>query len=284
MYSGSEKRDITEDFVSIQGTHAILGIPNKQKITWLECTSQSMPFGFQGDFTDDRKVLIVSENESKIVKTASYLNEQNLQKTHSKVVLNPDNSMSCEVKIVSSGIVYDEKLALKTKKPEEVKEYYTSFFNIINNKKFTKTDFKDASSEFEFTENIQFNAEDFVKNIQDKIILPLNSVNQDAFVPKKNKDRKTPFEINRGYCMEDESIITIPSNLRAEALPEIQKVESEFGTYVASVSEVNSNLIYKRKLVIKSGFYAAQKFESYRKFRDQIARAENSKIILIKKL
>lgn len=109
-------------------------------------------------------------------------------------------------------------------------------------------------------------------------------MNQYAFVPKKNKDRKTPFEINRGYCMEDESIITIPSNLRAEALPEIQKFESEFGTYVASVSEVNGNLIYKRKLVIKSGFYAAQKFESYRKFRDQIARAENSKIILIKKL
>lgn len=54
VYGDNKKRDLVEEFVSMQGNHVILGVPNADdNITWLECTSQTLPFGFQGDFTDD---------------------------------------------------------------------------------------------------------------------------------------------------------------------------------------------------------------------------------------
>ena len=73
VYTG-KKRHINSDFPSIQGNHAILNIPNKNNDVWLECTSQTLPFGFLGDFTDDRNVLVITPNGGEIKRTPCYKN------------------------------------------------------------------------------------------------------------------------------------------------------------------------------------------------------------------
>ena len=110
VYGGEEKKDIDEDFVSMQGNHAILGIPDKDSIVWLECTSQTLPFGFQGDFTDDRKVLIIDDMNSRIFKTKSYLNDANFQISKSKIKIANDKDLECDVQILSGGLIFNEKL------------------------------------------------------------------------------------------------------------------------------------------------------------------------------
>jgi hypothetical protein len=284
VYGDDQKRDIVEDFVSMQGNHVILGVQgNNEEITWLECTSQTLPFGFQGDFTDDRKVLVVSDEVCKIVKTKSFINEQNYQKTDSKVILNDDNSIKCTVIINSKGIIYDNKSPLKNANDDEVKKYYNDYFNIINNKKISKTEIVEDKKSLELNENIEFEANDFIKPNQGKIIVPLNCINQFSFVPKKYKDRKIPFEIDRGFCYEDESIISIPSNFKVETLPSEQNLNNEFGSYEYKIELKNNELVYKRKFLIKKGYYTPDQYEGYRKFREQVARSENSKVLLISK-
>jgi len=284
VYGDDQKRDIVEDFVSMQGNHVILGVPDMNKnITWLECTSQTLPFGFQGDFTDDRKVLVVSNDTSKIVKTKSFLNEQNYQKTDSKIILNNDNSVKCNVVINSKGIIYDNKLPLKNANNDDVKKYYGDYFNVINNKKIIRTTIEEDKKSLELNEIIEFEANDFVKPNKDKIIVPLNCINQFSFVPKKYKDRKIPFEIERGFCYEDESIIIIPNNFKVDALPSEQNLKNEFGSYEYKIELKNNELVYKRKFLIKKGYYSPDQYETYRKFREQVARSENSKVLLISK-
>lgn len=284
VYGDDHKRDIVEEFVSMQGNHVILGVPNaNDKITWLECTSQTLPFGFQGQFTDDRKVLIVSQENSKIVKTTSYLNDQNCQKLNSEVVLSANGSVSCNVTINSKGIIYDNKALLKTAKNEQIKNYYGDFFNVISNKKITNIKIDDHKSGCELIENIKFESNDFLRSNQGNVLLPLNCVNQLSFVPKKYKDRKIPFEIERGFYFEDELLIKLPSNFKVDALPSGQTLISEFGDYTCTIELAGKNIIYKRKVLIKQGLYSPEKYESYRKFREDVARNENIKVVLISK-
>ena len=80
VQSGEEIVDFDPEFASIeQGNHIILAIPNGDELTWIDCTSQVYPFGFIGDFTDNRNVLLVKEGESEIVKTTFYADNINTQ-------------------------------------------------------------------------------------------------------------------------------------------------------------------------------------------------------------
>jgi len=56
IQAGNRKTDFDEDFAAMQGNHAILAIPYNDQYYWIDCTSQTHPFGFVGDFTDDNTV------------------------------------------------------------------------------------------------------------------------------------------------------------------------------------------------------------------------------------
>jgi hypothetical protein len=55
------------------------GVPFEKDTVWLECTSQYQPFGFLGDFTDDRDVLLITDESGKIAHTKIYKTEDNTQ-------------------------------------------------------------------------------------------------------------------------------------------------------------------------------------------------------------
>ncbi len=142
IYGGGYKRDIREDFVSMQGNHMILGIPDNNKIVWLECTSQVHPFGFQGDFTDDRMALLIKPDGSKIVRTAIYDSKTNAQVSKGSYKITDTGAISASVIIASKGTQYDNKFFLESKSKDDRDKYYKSGFDNINNLKIKKAELK----------------------------------------------------------------------------------------------------------------------------------------------
>ena len=65
VYGDRRIENFEQDFVSMQGNHIILAIPSNDNYIYLECTSQTSPFGYNADFTDDRYALIVKPEGGK---------------------------------------------------------------------------------------------------------------------------------------------------------------------------------------------------------------------------
>lgn len=284
IYGDSSKRDIKEDFVSMQGNHVILAIPNEGKIVWLECTSQVLPFGFQGDFTDDRMALLVKPEKSELVRTTIYDAKNNLQACKGNYSISPTGSISASFVMASRGTQYDNKYFLEAKSKSDRDTYYKSGFPNVNNLKIKKADLKNNKDTQEFTEDIVVEADGYCTKTGDKLIFAVNAFNQYSNIPQRYRSRKNPFEISRGFLDTDEMTITIPEGFVMEAKPENVTIKDKFGEYsVEYITSSTGSLQYKRLLLINPGYYASTDYEAYRLFREKIARTDNAKVVLVKK-
>lgn len=284
IYAGNGKNSIQEDFVSMQGNHVILALPNQDKFTFLECTSQTAPFGFQGDFTDDRYALIVKPDGGEIVKTKSYVDKDNYQKTNSSYTVFADGSINCSLEVKSTGIAYDNSYLIENEAPEKIKEHYKETFWNLRNLTIEKYSFFNDKNKIEFTEKIDCKATNYADVSNNSIIFPLNAFNQFSKIPQRYRTRNNPFEIARGFLDEDEIKITLPDNYIIDAKSNDYVINDKFGEYKTEIIEVNPNqIIYKRSFLLKKGFYNKSEYENFRKFIEQVAKADNSKIVLIKK-
>jgi len=143
--------------------------------------------------------------------------------------------------------------------------------------------FSNDKNKIQFTENLEFEAENYAQNINGKLMFAINAFDKINYVPKKHRTRELPFEIERGYTNEEEITITLPEGFVVEAKPSGIELITEFGIYkIDFIILDNKNIICKRKLIINKGFYESSKFESYRKFRETIAKTDNSKVVISK--
>src|SRR3546814_899435 len=111
--AGNAKRGIRADFASMdQGNHVILCVPLEQDTVWLECTSQRLPFGFLGSFTDDRTVWACTPEGGKLLKTPGYAVAASTQERRAELQLAGDGTVAGHMQTVFSGGQYDNHLEI----------------------------------------------------------------------------------------------------------------------------------------------------------------------------
>ena len=131
--AGPEKIDFEADVASLaQGNHVILAIPYEEKYYWVDCTSQVHPFGFLGDFTDGRRVLLMKPEGGEITYTDAYLNEDNLQITKGYYALDEEGNISGNAQITTKGIQYDQHFGIEELSKTDVDKYYKNYLSNIN--------------------------------------------------------------------------------------------------------------------------------------------------------
>ncbi len=284
LYGGKNKQNINQDFVSIQGNHMILCIPNQDKNIFLECTSQDDPFGFQGLFTDDRNVLIIKPVGGEIVRTSIYENKTNSQITKGKYDLNENGNFFGTVSIVSEGIQYAQKTKLEHILPTEKEAHYKEYWDNINNLVINKSEYENNKEKVAFIEKIIISADNLGKISGNNMIFNVNVFNPYSSNLKRIRNRKTDFEVSRGFYDVDEIEIDLPAEYAIESLPNNFELNSKFGEYKTEiVKKTDKKLIYKRIFFIKKATYKKTEYEDYRLYLEQISRNDNAKIVLLKK-
>lgn len=283
IYGDRNKRDIREDFVSMQGNHAVLALPYNGQLVWLECTSQTAPFGFQGDFTDNRMALLVKPDKGEIVRTHVYNATGNTQMAKGTYTITDAGTLSGGVQIVSKGLQYDDKYYMERESADELDKAYKSRFRNINNLKLKKTGIVNNSDSQELTEDIALEAEGYGNKSGNRILFAINAFNQSSSVPQRYRSRKLPFEIRTGFYDQDEITINLPAGFTMEAKPENMTITEKFGEYKTEYQVISpTQMVYKRTLIVNDGSYTSSEYENYRLFREKIARNDNAKVVLVK--
>ena len=102
--AGGGEKGLSEDFpVPSYFNHVITCVPNGKDSIWLECTSQTVPAGYMGSFTGNRKVLLIGDDGGHVVQTPTYTAKENLQTRKTIAVVKPDGSMTADVFTHSTG-------------------------------------------------------------------------------------------------------------------------------------------------------------------------------------
>ena len=283
LFGGHYKTDIQSDFVSQQGNHIILAIPNGDNYTWLECTSQDDPFGYQGTFTDDRDVLVVKPEGGVIVRTKIYEDKGNTQTDKGIYTIDENGNFSGSISIISEGSQYSSKSQIESLQPTEKESHYKKYWDNINNLKLGKVVFTNDKESIRFTENVQLSALNYAPISANKMIFALDVFNQNNGNVKRIRNRKNPFQIQRGYLNTDEIEINLPAGFNIEFLPTNYELKGKFGEYKTEIIKKDNNkLLYKRSMFLNKGKYSNKEYDEYRLFMEQIAKNDNAKIILTK--
>jgi len=284
LYAGSSKMSVEKEFASMQSNHVILNIPIDDKDIWLECTSQDIPFGFLGDFTDDRDVLVIDENGGQIKHTDAYLAKDNYQNLNGQIEITPEGHLKANYAIKSYNIQFDNKYYLDGRPDNDVIKYYKRYYSHLNNLKINSFEFSKNEDDIEFEEKINLIAKKYCKKFGNRLMMTVNALNQSINIPNKNKDRQTPFEVSRGYFDEDYIEIKLPEGLVLDSKPENISINSKFGEYKASFSiNENGKLIYERSMLLNNGTYTKEDYQEFREFFKEVNKADQSKLILIQK-
>lgn len=279
--SGSFRKDVSADFASMNdGDHIILCLPFKGDTTWLECTSKNIPFGFLGDFTDNRLVVACTPEGGKLLMTPTFANTDNRQVRKALLKLNSSGDLNGTINTSFEGCQYenrdglqDEPLTEQIKKLQQL--YPIPNFKINNLALKLEKNIKPRA-----VEDISFSSIEYASLNNGSMYLSLNVINREKEVPPLVMNRSNPVYINRGYIDEDEFVFELPENVKFDYIPQKVLLEKPFGKYSAEVLIKGNKAIYHRLMQINEGTYPKDQYEGLTDFYQKVAETDMEKLVL----
>jgi hypothetical protein len=281
--AGAAKVSMRPDFASMnQGNHIILCLPFKNDTTWLECTSQQIPFGFLGNFTDDRLVLACKQAGGELLHTPKYTAATNQEVRKADFVIDAEGKLSGDMTTVFKGIPYDSREGMVSssgiERSKDIKNIYP-----IDDMEIESLNFQqDKTTIPSITENLKLTARDYAKANDNTLLFLINPANRFRNIPHQIRNRLTPVYINEGYTNEDEITFNIPAGYKLNKIPLNVHLVKPFGVYDATMTLNNNRLLYKRKIKINDGTYNKDVYDDLVDFFQEVAGSDNYTVSLVK--
>jgi len=274
--AGSEKQNLIGKKPIIQGNHMISCVPIDQDTIWLECTSQSSPFNYLGDFTDDRNVLLLSENGSKIIRTPNYLDKHNESHVYN-ISIDKTFKASYKRKTMHHGYFYEFAENLKKEKEDERREYYKKAFPNLN---IGQTDIVLDKEKIEALHEIEgtFKVKHF--KIEDGILAQLIPHENLLIELNQKENRQYPIQINRKLNQKWLYKILLPNGISIKELPKNLNITNDMFSYQMESSKIENGCQVNCTFQLNEGRYNADRYLEFQKDIQKILKAQKSKFYL----
>ncbi len=280
--AGDNAPELISDFPSFQFNHAMLCIPTEEDTIWLECTSQTLPCGFIGTFTEDRDVLVITENGGEIWHTKAYTTDENVQLRKALIQMNTDGSGDANVHTIYSGCNYDKmSWILFTDQADKMKKLY----EIIQIPEFKIIDFKYEEQRSKIpviSEKLNLSLRNHSTIIGERMILPVNLMNKYKDLPKRTITRHSDINFRRSYCEIDSITFLLPPGYIVDNIPDPVSISGRFGCYDSNIMTHKNKLLYVRTCKFNKGRYSPSSYNELIDFITSIVIADEMKVLLKK--
>ncbi len=284
IHAGEQATSIENNFPSNQFNHIVVSIPNGKDTLWLECTSQTNPFGYQGKFTEDRWALMITEEGGKLVRTINYTPEQNLQSRTAEVTLDASGNAKANIKTTAKGIQYEENGLDETfsssDKQKKWIEQNTQIPN-FNINSFLVVEKRDKVPSAVINLNLTLSRYASVSG--KRLFVTPNLMNRISRVPERMSERKMDVVRKLNYLDLDTIKFSVPENLYPEFLPEPVKINSRFGEYEASFQFDAGKVTYIRRMKAWKGRFPKDTYNELVDFYKNVSKADNIKLVFLNK-
>lgn len=286
IYNGNNKdKHLYPDFANvIQTNHVILLVPLKNDSIWLECTSQTIPFGFIHDGIAGHDALVITETGGKICHLPSYPYDKRKTETNSILNIKEDGKVYGNLEVIEHlDVAQYVHSILKTDRKSQV-DYINNELNLpkvqIGDIHFSM----DKSSEPITSIKTSFEASDFINKTGNRLFVPTCPLNKGSFKKFSSNKRENDIYINNRYVYVylDTIRYNLPEGYKVETLPKDIDLKNQFGQLNIQLVQDNNSIICMQKIELKPGKYNKSSYNELKDFFAQIDLSLKRKFVLRK--
>jgi hypothetical protein len=273
-----------EDFSFPDFNHVILNIPSED--IWLECTQTDSPTNYLGSFTDNRSVLLITEDGGKLTRTPVIPIEKNAVTRKVIIKLNENGAATIVNSTLLTGPKQENIRYFETNYSQEELEKWFLHSTSLPSCEIQKIAIQADSDRPKVLLDYEVLVRKYGSKSGKRMFVPVNCISRFDNVPDALEERHFPVVVNRGYVESDEITLQLPEGYEVESIPNKEMaLNSEFGEYTLKVttSPAAGELVYTRELKILPVDLPAERYNDLRTFYQEIAKADKMKLVLVEK-
>jgi hypothetical protein len=280
----TEKKHLMRDFPNFSQTnHVILMVPLESDTVWLECTSQSLPFGYIHKTILGHDALAVGENKAFLCTLPEYPSLDNQEINTVDIRLSPEGHAEMDVRSTYKMDIFERMyFRLKGLDPKEENEALSSLLKV------GKPQISNYKKEEFLTENPSMNisfkvkCEEYASKTGTRMFIPINPAYTSLKGIFSGNSRKFDIVLKSSICETDTIRLHIPENYALETQVKPADIRSGYGAFKAEIKEENGTIVYIQKLELVPGRYPASEFGALKDFYNKIEGLQTTQLALKK--
>ena len=227
---------------------------------------------------------IITENGGIFAHTRKYNAIDNMRRSKSEFSIDSSGSAKYVLKTIYQGLQYDNISELLISNYDEQKKwlYSNSTLPSLQITNFSVTEFPGELPSAVLMESGL--SKNYCSITGKYLVLPLNILNSQKPIQKMLKPRQSDILINRSYLDYDTLVYNIPKNYQFESIPGNINITSQFGNYSCTIIWSVNRIEFIRKFTLLEGRYKPSLYKNLYDFVLTISKADNTKILLTKKI
>jgi transglutaminase-like putative cysteine protease len=276
---GEDGVPVREDFPCNLFNHVILYVPTDGDAIWLECTSQTYPFGHLNSGTEDRLALVVRNGRGELRRTPASRPDDNTITRRADVVLRADGTATVSMSQSFTGSEADPYREVSWNG-----EIEKTLLDLLDIQTF---DVDTVTISHEGVSADPFRLEATVRVLRlgtasgTRLFVPANILDPWESVPPAMNDRTQPVVLPYRFHNADSVTFSLPGGYDVEALTQPVEIITDFGMYRSESVQVDSATVaYRRIFRIEETEIPATEYPRVIDFFEGVARADGRQFVL----